>query len=232
MNHEILLGLTTTSFYSWKDKLSEAESLGISRIAMFPTTLDPAGRQELYVSLEKSPVISVPHVHLREDMLLDELQYLSDRFGTQVFNIHSDGSSHPSLFSYDRFIPQIFVENSDVPPSQEELARYGGICIDFSHLETARLSQFEKYEDFWKIMESAKIGCCHVSPFAEHQPDAESFFENTSHWSHDLSEFNYVQKYLPYLPEFISLEVANPFKEQLEIKAHLERIIGIKPSAL
>lgn len=232
MKHEILLGLTTTSFSSWKEKLDEASEFGIERVAMFPTTLDPTGRQELYVALEKSPIISVPHVHLREDMLLDELQYLADRFGTGVFNIHSDGSSHPSLFGYDRFIPQIFVENSDVPPSAEELGHYGGICIDFSHLETARLSQFEKYDTFWELMQTAKIGCCHISPFAERQSDTESFFENTSHWSHDLSEFDYVQKYLPYLPELISLEVANPFRDQLEIKAYLEKIIGTKPAQL
>lgn len=224
-NKKILLGLTTTRNSDWRGKIRECEELGITEVALFPTCLGPSERQELYRLLEKSPIKSIPHVHLREDMNLDELEYLVGKFKTRVFNIHSDNSDHPALFKYGKFVPMVFVENTDDPPSSEELQNYGGICVDFSHLETARLSQFEKYEDFWKTFRTAKIGCCHVSPFSEKQESSDDLVENIHHWYHDLEEFDYLSKYLAYLPDLISLEVANPFKEQVAIKRYLERII-------
>ncbi|TAK96428.1 hypothetical protein EPO05_01835 [Patescibacteria group bacterium] len=225
-NKKILLGLTTTRNSDWRGKVEEAKRYNISELSLFLTGLNPNERQEIYQLLENSPVTSIPHVHLRSDMEIGELEYLTNRFRTQAFNIHSRYSTYPSIKDYSNFMSRIYVENASVAPTAEELADYGGLCVDFSHLEAARAHQFKGYEDFWPLLDQYPIGCCHLSPFPKANTSFEAFMASDWHWVDSLNDFDYVTKYLDYLPELISLEVANPFEEQLLIKENLNKVIN------
>ena len=47
----------------------------------------------------------------------------------------------------------------------------------------------------------------------------------SSHLLKDYHELDYIKKYKKFLPDLISIELENSFKELLEIKKYLEKII-------
>lgn len=229
-NKKILLGLTTTLLSNWREKIKEASAYNIEEIALFPTTLDVRERKELYKLLEKSPIKNIPHVHLRHDMAAWELEYLTSRFRTRAFNIHPERGPHPLKHDLSSFFPRIYVENlQPFIPIVEELEKFGGLCVDFSHWEDAVLLK-EKNKDsvMKKITKQFPIGCSHVSAIKTNS-SGNPFFDGqttfSSHWIENMRELDYVKKYLDYLPEYISIELENPFGIQLEVKKYLEEII-------
>lgn len=221
----ILVGLTTTRSDRIPDYLRSIRRLGLTEIALFPTALDFRGRQDLYRELEDSPVQSIPHVHLRTDMAESELDYLVDRFQTRVFNIHSLRSNHPYQPRSDRYLKRIFIENSGVIPGRDELALFGGLCLDFSHWENGRLTRAPEYVGFERLVEEFPIGCCHVS--AIHSAPVSPWGSYDDHEFHHLGEFQYLRAYRRFLPEYVSLELENSLEDQLRVKAALEEILQI-----
>lgn len=234
--HKILLGLTTTSGSDWRGKIAECQKFDIKEIALFLTGIGFAERRELYGLLENSPVKSIPHVHLRDDMQIDELDCLSQKFQTQVFNIHPNKNTYKSTEDYSKYAPNIFVENASFVPEIGELEKYGGLCVDFSHWQDWII--LEKEENVSKMEEVAqkfKIGCCHISAVGnaliktQDQMHPEITYENYSkHTFSDLKEFDYIKNFIEYLPELISLELENSFAEQLEAKKYLTELIAKK----
>lgn len=235
MAKKILLGLTTTSGSGWKEKVKEIDKFDIKEIALFPTVLKFEERQELYKLLENTGLEKIPHVHLRDDMKVKELDYFAKRFKTEVFNIHPTKKCIDLLDRSGAYRNEIFVENMHVtiPEFNEALEKCAGACLDVSHWEDAlRLRDVEAVEEYRKAFENNRIGCCHISAIGEE-----------SHWSIDytgkkevrvydkhfldnLAELDYVKKYLKYLPNIISIELENPFEEQLKAKEYLEKIIN------
>lgn len=238
MQHEILLGLTTTPKSDWRGKVEEMKKFGIKKIALFPTFLETEQRNELYSLLEEIEGLEIPHVHLRSDMAMDELQYFIDKFDSKIFNIHPDNSRY--IFSDDflKFSSYIYVENLIIIPTVEELKKYSGICIDFSHWENnVRLGindwndPQEKYNDaMLKRLKIFSVGCCHVSPVQDDpytDTDFPTGFQYDKHSFDDLKEFDYLLKYKQYFPKYLSLELENSFEEQLEAKEYLKKLLQI-----
>ncbi|HAT74608.1 MAG TPA: hypothetical protein DCS28_01010 [Candidatus Moranbacteria bacterium] len=233
-NHKILLGLTTTPDSDWRKKIEECKKFDIQEIALFPTAIGFESRQELYRLLENSPVKNIPHVHLRNDMEKEELDYLVEKFHTQVFNIHPRKNVHPFTNDYEKHIPNIYVENSEVAPEIEELEKYGGLCVDFSHWQDAVLKNDQ--EHISKMQEAVgkfKIGCSHISGVGsvlEKFQDAkfpEIIYEGYSkHTLSELKELDYMKNFIQYLPELVSIELENSFEEQLKVKKYLEDLIS------
>lgn len=222
----VLPGLTSTKKESIPAFIQDMIYMGVSTIALFPTCLDLDDRLLLYRELETFPGIFIPHVHLRADCTAKEIDYLSNRFGTQAFNIHPRSSSHPFLNARDDQKKRIFVENVDMPPERDELEEYGGLCPDFSHWKNAMIFDKPAYRGFGELFRSFKPGCCHVSTVREGDPN---------HWSgewdhHDfqrLSDFDYLLEFRDYLPStYVSLEVENPLEEQLEAVRYLGKLLG------
>lgn len=230
-SRKILLGLTTTPGSDWREKIKETFLYNIQEAALFPTALPLKERKELYQLLEKSPVKSIPHVHLRNDMELWELDYLAEKFAVKVFNIHPKSSGYPFFNDYSKYFSKIFVENQETLPSEEELEMYAGLCVDFSHWEDFAILKEPVYFDFAEKMKKHKVGCAHISAVKKEtflDPDPK-LGERLTYASHKLEEFNeldYVRKYKEYLPDIISIELENSFKEQLEAKKYLENIIN------
>ena len=228
----ILPGLTSTK----KDRIPAfIEALARSserRIALFPTCLSKAERGELYRELAAIRGLRIPHVHVRSDCDDAELAYLSESFGTEVFNIHPRASTHPFGRLLGAFAPRFFVENVDVPIEDAELEGNaceapGGICPDFSHLENARLMGRGAYvEATLRQLTRFKIGCCHLSAVRFGVPNRWA-----GEWDHHefgaLSDLDYLAPYRSFLPrDWASMELENSFEEQLEARAHLEELLA------
>lgn len=237
MNFKILPGLTTNPGYDYKKKVAEINELGLTEIALFPTALNANKRKELYELLEDTGIKDIPHVHLREDMGLRELEYLKERFRTKVFNIHDEKDAHP-FFDFREKIgdrgQNIYIENTQRVPSRDELGRLGGLCIDFSHWQDAILFGYPDYDiGIKKAIEIFDVGCSHVSAVGEKIIESRDLslpdviYQNYSkHYFDDLSELDYIKNFLYFIPRLISLELENPFSEQLKAKEYLEKIIA------
>lgn len=232
-NKKILLGLTTITG-EWKNKVKEIDELEIKEIALFPTCLRYRERQELYQLLENTGLISIPHVHLREeDFEAEEIDYLVKRFKTQVFNIHARPGVVDFLKQNKKYKNNIFIENLLMNDNFAEALKYcGGICLDLSHWEGhGFIEKRQGYAELPGLLKKYKIGCNHISAVKaekEHYHDefsGQDFYNYDSHNLTDLSELGYVKKYKNYLADIISIELENPLKRQLEVKKYLEKII-------
>ncbi len=230
--HTILLGLTTTPNSDWRAKIEEIKKFNLKEIALFPTCLEIEERKELYNLLEKTSIERIPHVHLRHDFEKWELDLLSNKYDTQLFNIHASTEAL-HLLEHKKYRSQIYVENlyevNDL--FFEVLDKCGGLCLDASHFEDyAYVQKLPHYEDLKKCIDKYKIGCCHVSAVSEpfemfREPDGTDRKIFSHHVVKHLTDLDYVQKYVQYLPKFISIELENSFEEQLKAKDYLEKII-------
>ncbi len=226
ITHKILLGLTTTPRSDWREKIKEIDFFGISEISFFPTKLNLKERKECYALLEKSALKKIYHVHLRNDMEEWEIEYLIKKYGTEVFNTHPKANR----FSFDLeksplYASKIFLENVQEIPSEKELKKSGGLCLDFSHWESAQLVRWKAYKNLEKLIAEFPVGCCHVSAITNDLITEKNWHGYDSHWLYKLSQLDYIKKYIRYFPKYISLELENSFSEQLKIKKYLEKII-------
>lgn len=225
--HEILLGLTTTPRSDWRGKVEEMKKFGIKRIALFPTFLKMEDRKILYNLLEEIEGLEIPHVHLRNDMEKWELEMFKEKYRTEAFNTHG---KHFVTYTYPemkKFLPMIFIENQFYPISEECLEKCGGLCVDFTHWESAKLKNSSPAKMVDEFVKKYKVGCCHVSAI-------KGFWSLTNlvqwggrdnHRLGKLEEVDYLKKYRQYLPKYVSLELENSFEEQLEVKKYIEEKI-------
>jgi sugar phosphate isomerase/epimerase len=236
MERKVLLGLTTTSKSDWREKIREINKLGIKEIALFPTFLNLPDRKELYNLLEKTGLQKIPHVHLRDDAEEWELDYLSEKYGTKLFNIHAFPQAL-QILEIKKHRKNIFLENQEEISELyiNSLERSGGICLDVSHWEDMGIRMKRKgYDQFLNLIKKYKIGCSHVS-IVNDIPEkglnyitGEGVVSYSHHWLNDLSELDYVKKHAGYLPEYVSIELENPFSEQLKVREYLENMINNK----
>lgn len=233
-NKKILLGLTTITPGEWKNKVKEIDELGLKEIALFPTCLDSGQRRELYGLLEKTKLQNIAHVHLREqDMDSRELDYLVERFKTQVFNVHAGKKTMDFLEKNKKYRDRIYVENTRMEDNFSEALKYcAGVCLDLAHWESNGFIKKEKpYEILPGLLKKHKIGVNHLSAVKKeitHYHDNftnEDFYNYSDHNLTELAEVDYVKKYKDYLADIISIELENPLKRQMEVKNYLERII-------
>lgn len=235
MKHIFLPGLTTTSKSDWREKIGEIEKFNIKEIALFPTFLEIEDRKELYALLEKTGIKNIPHVHLREDMEDWELDFFCEKYGAQVFNVHPVDNIIDFL-NRSKYKNIIFIENTGRTLSKN-LEKYfnlsAGMCLDVSHWEDeVAIQKSENWENLDRLSKKYKIGCCHVSAINKNvQLDKncitgkeEKLF--SKHWVDNLSEVDYFKKYVVYLPKYVSIELENSFKDQLEVIKYLEKIIN------
>jgi hypothetical protein len=230
-NKKILLGLTTTPNSDWREKIREIDRFGIKEVALFITFLkDKKDREELYRLLEKTGLETIPHVHLRSpNMKSDEIDYLIKRYKTKFFNVHPL-ASYPNNPDYLNYKNLIYVENTDFVPTEKEVEKFAGICLDFSHKENYILENDSAYTGALNnLIDKYKIGCGHASAVKkEPRKDLEEFdsMPYCAHFMKDISEFEYLKKYINLIPEFLSIELENSFKEQLKVKEYLGKMIN------
>lgn len=231
--HTILLGLTTTPRSDWKEKTREIDRFNTEQIALFPTFLEINERKILYNLLEKTGLKKIPHVHLRDDMEEWELDLFYNKYQSRLFNIHYNQSCIDFMLK-SKYRELIFLENLSVLNQMyfDNILKCGGICLDVTHCNGAVYLKTPSYNFVEKLLTENKIGCCHISaesykPYCYINPENnKKTMIMDDHWLADLSQLNYVKKYVKYLPKYVSIELENSFEEQLKIKEYLEKIIN------
>lgn len=232
MVHRILPGLTHSKVSEWQEKVKEIDVLSIKEISLFPTSLNIEQRKLLYALLEKTKLETIPHVHLRHDMEEWEIDFLIKKYKTEVFNIHPVRDVVMNVDFLKKFRSLVFVENLHFLPEKEELDNSGGFCLDVSHWEDAVLNGDQKYnEDIKSLLSSYNIGCAHVSamrqePHIDINPKYPDRTEYADHKYNKMEEFDYIKKYLKFLPSIISIELEDSFFQQLEVQKYLKNIIN------
>lgn len=219
-----LPGLTSTDRTAITAFVRDLAASETRAVALFPTCLERGEREALYRDLEAIKGLRLPHVHLRSDMGLDELDYLKKRFATEVFNIHARGSLYPYGRDPGSHAVSIYVENADSLPVAEELVGLGGLCLDFAHWESARLLGRPGYEGFGALAAATPIGCCHISAIRPGVRSAWGGFDH--HRFSGLGDLDYVLRYRAFFPRgWASLELENGLGEQLAAIARLETLL-------
>ncbi|MDD3292934.1 MAG: hypothetical protein PHI45_01300 [Candidatus Pacebacteria bacterium] len=219
--------ITTTNF-KWKEKIREADELGIIELAVFPTVLNKIQREELYDFLKHSKIKSIPFVHLRSDMGLDEIEFFIKKYNTQIFNVHSE-KSYPIPKEWAKYSNIIAIENTHACYLDEkEIKKFGGICIDFAHLENDRITDLNKYYRNSELMSRLPIRCNHISAIKNKfkiEEDGDKL-RYDSHVFENLSEFDYLKKYsYNYFSDYCALELENRIGEQLKVKDYILKLL-------
>jgi hypothetical protein len=223
--------LTTTNGSDWKAKFKEIQEFKIEEIALFPTCLTKEERKILYDNIKNSCIKKIPLVHLREDMDINELDFLIKNYDTQIFNTHSEREFSINKVWIDKYKELICIENtSNFPLDEEEIKKYGGICLDFAHLENARLSDSDRYKKEIEVLSKFPIKCNHVSAVKKDifsVDDKNRKIHYDSHHMDDLSELDYLKKYpINYFSDLCAIELDNSLNEQLEAITYINKIIG------
>ncbi|MFZ3054365.1 MAG: hypothetical protein WA091_00025 [Minisyncoccales bacterium] len=223
--------ITTTNNSNWKDKLREIETLKTEEVALFLTGLTKEQRKNLYDALKTSSIKRIPFVHLRSDMDVSELEFLAKTYDTRIFNTHSE-----RLFPIDnewlvKYRELICIENTyDAPLSEEEIKKYGGICLDFTHLENLRILETERYKKEIEVLSKFPIKCNHVSAIKKEFSFVDSKtrkLQYDSHHLNDLSELDYLKNYpIQYFSDYCAIELDNKISEQLEAIDYINGFMG------
>jgi hypothetical protein len=223
--------ITTTRDSNWKDKLREIQALNIEEVALFLTGLTKEQRKNLYDALKTSPIKRIPFVHLRSDMDVSELEFLAKTYDTRVFNTHSE-----RLFPIDnewlvKYRELICIENTpDAPLDGEEIKKYGGICLDFAHLENIRLLESDRYKKETEVLSKFPIKCNHISVIKKEFSFVDSKTRKLQYDSHhldDLSELDYLKNYpIQYFSDYCAIELDNKISEQIEAIDYINGFMG------
>lgn len=229
----ILPGLTTTPESDWRAKVAEIDELDLKEIALFPTFIGIQERKELYDLLEKTRLKTIPHVHLRnEDMEEWELDLFVNKYACKYFNVHPNADK---VLENKKYRKMIYVENLQKIDELfiDALTKVAGICLDVSHYEDyGKLHGEPGYEKFSEILKKYPIGCCHISAVRSVPKEVTDYVtgEKSLNYSYhmlgELSELDYVKKYVQYLPRYLSIELENSFREQIKIREYLEKIVN------
>lgn len=224
---KILPSITTTQGADFRWQIEEIKELEIKEVALFPTVLGLDARRELYKALDELKNIKIPHIHLRTDMEDWELDMFVQKYEAQVFNINHEWAF--GLLGRSKYRNMIYIENRY--GFNEEffkcLGISAGLCLDFSHWEDfGAIQNLPGYENFEDLCAKHKIGCCHVSGvFDDYIIDSRGYKGYSRHRFEDLSQFDYMKKYVKYLPEYVSIELSETIHRQLEVKEYLEKKI-------
>jgi len=216
---------TLTTLVDYRPKLKEINALKLEKVCVFFTGLNFKERKELFLEIEKSTIKEIPFAHIKSDMTKEELNFLTLKYKTKVFNIHSQ-EEHPLIYDYTSFKERIYIENV-YNYLKEDLEGYPGICLDFSHLENDSLVYKDRFENNLKIIKKSKIGCNHISAVLKDfyiNEKGEKRYDN--HLSLDLSDFDYLKKYDKSLfSEFCAIELNNDISYQLKVIDYIKNEI-------
>lgn len=228
---KIYLGLTTTWGSDWRQKTKEIDRLGLKEIALFPTALELSERRELYDLISATGLKKAPFVHLRTDMERWEIDWLIEKYQTEIFNIHADEKSEEFLKRNADLAGNIYVENSLIMDYFEStLTKCAGICLDLAHCEDFAVRQnLPEQEILRELLQSHRVGCTHMPAVRAEKYEAithgKSFMVYESHTMEKFEEMNYIKKHVQYLTDFNAIELNNTLSEQVKVKEYLEGIL-------
>ncbi len=229
---KILVSITTTN-KNYLKNIEDLQKFKLKEVALFFTLYaTKTVRQKIYKELIKHNIKSVPVVHLRNDMKINEIEYLIKTFKTKAFNTHPTGFFEiKDKNILKKYKNKIYIENSGADDKnahiENEIDNYAGICLDVAHLHDAYLHKWNNsYQKIINLLKKYPCGFAHVSaikkayisPYSKQLAYSDHFFNN-------LSEFNYLKKYKRYLPKYLAFEVENDIRDQLQAKKYIQKLL-------
>ncbi len=219
-SERLLVGVTGCKEGDWKNKLKEIEQRKISKIALFLERFERYQRDKIYDSLLNSVVKKIPLVHIRHDMVKEELDFLSKNFDSTYFTIHED--HFEILEKWKGYHKNLYLEmNTDNFVSNlVKVKRIGGFCIDLSHFKVAEQKSSEDFNYVLQYRESHEYFVCnHLNGY--------SYEKNTDlHMVRDVKDLDYLKSLPKFLfGKWIGLEMDNSISGQLKFKKHIEKIL-------
>lgn len=233
LNTKILLGLTTQN-PNWLDKVEEINELGLEEIALLPTALGLEQRKQLYKKLEVTKLQSIPFVHLRHDMVQEELDYLVSKYKTKVFCLHANDLGFKLFDKIGKYQSMIYLENPINDRSavknftKEKFAEHQvmGVCLDLAHLESQRTTNRVLYKQIQNMFNKYPIGCNLISAVSTNV-FLKMFHKRTElHDLKNLSQLDYLRKFPKhYFSKYIIIQLDNSLEEQQEVQKHLANML-------
>lgn len=223
----VLPTITTLGWEKCLKKVEEIDKLKIETASLFLTGLEEKKRKVFYKKLESTNLKKIPAIHARTDMSPDELDYFIKKYKTKVFNIHPL-REYPFFYDWTKYLDKVYIENTHSGWRAGDLRGFAGICIDFSHLETLRLVDKEKYKKSVKIINKNKIGMAHLSAIKIKKIFDKNlgYFVYDDHIADKNSDFDYLKNYpKKWFPKYCAIELNNSLEKQLEFKKYIEKII-------
>jgi len=147
----------------WRKMIADVKNLKLEEISLFLTVSNQRIRKEIFTALKKTSVKNIYHVHLRDDMLESEIDYLVKNFNTKTFTIHFQ---YIKLFENSKYSKRIFIENNSGPhriKNIKDISKVGGLCIDLSHYTDLKNRNPDIHQDTIKARKIYKVGCNHLS---------------------------------------------------------------------
>jgi hypothetical protein len=224
---KFLPAITTTAGSDWTSKVNEISELGIQEVAVFPTCLDGDQRREMYSALEKSSIKKIPFVHIRNDMELWEIEYFIKKFNTVIFNTHSSRQFdlNPELIKYKEII---CVENHG-GFCDEDMGMYGGICLDFAHMENEIMLSKVTEEQYFHYLKNYPIKCNHISAIKPGIKVDKGEISYDDHHLDELSELDYLRRYpVEFFSNHCAIELENGLKRQLEVIEYIKELLSFR----
>jgi len=224
MNINIYPSITTTKLFkkfgNWRNFFKEVEELKLTEVALFPTVLNPIERQEFWDYLKKSTISSVPFVHLRDDFSREEVQFLIQNYGTQRFTIHLNAVKNyidwPERKMF--FVEQLFRPEESLAELEKYLPEFGGLTVDFSHLERGKYNNHPDYQRSLELFNHHQLGIGHLNGFIR-------TFKMDTHYVYCKNNLNYLKNIPNYAwPDCIGLEMENPIRVQLKLKDYIIKL--------
>jgi len=225
LSKKMLIGITGKEEKDCLKKIKEANSLNIKEVSLFLELLEKSEREKIYTTLLSSKIKSIPLVHIRHDMTIDELRFLKDNFKTKYFTIHEENFVDNDIKKWKGFYKNLSLEmNFDNFVSKKiKVEKIGGFCVDLAHFKVGmeKLNQDFKYV-FDRKNTKTYFDCNHLNGY-----DPKTNCD--MHTIHNLKDFDYL-KTLPnfLLGKIIALETFNPIKKQLKFKEYLSDLISKK----
>lgn len=217
----VFVSITGCTEQHWKDKLKEINKFKIPKVALFLTRWNKKQKQKIYKALLKSKIKEIPLVHLRHDMLKDEVKFLAKNFKTKYFTIHEE--SFKIMHKWKGFYKKLFLEmdyNNFVSKSVN-VNKIGGFCIDLAHFKADEEKWSKEFEYIIKRRNVTRyFACNHISGYSPEK-------NRDKHTVESAKDFNY----LTSLPKFLfgkvlAVEIDNNIAQQLKFKKYIVRLLN------
>lgn len=216
---KIFIGITGKNIAEIKEKIGDAKKFKVKDIALFLEFIEnKKDRIKIYNYLGAAGFKNIPLVHIRDEMNIDELRLIRNKFKTKYFTIHEH--SFDVIQKWKGFYKNLYLEmNKDNFISKKvNVEKIGGFCVDFSHFKAAEEAWAKEFE--YTIKKNKNLfKCNHLNGY--------SYLKNSDlHTVQSIKDFDYLKT----LPEFIfskiiALELFNNVSEQIIFKKYLTTTI-------
>lgn len=198
-------------------RITEIRRLKLTEISLFLTVARPKDRAYIREQLLKTPVRSLPHVHIRNDMTEAEVAYYMEHYNCRRFTTHY--AFMKNFRRWSRAIRQcIGIENNLDMKDLNGLEYFGGLVIDLSHYHQYRVHNLKHAALTEKALANFPVLANHASAILKNNW--------SKHFALNISQYDYI-KNIPKrcFSPVISLEIGNSFPMQCEIVAYVKKIM-------